>query len=118
MAEFEDGTRVRYVGTPGLHDKWKGRVGVVKDTYRATEEIFLEVQFEGEEGTVSFYPEDFEAVKETYEIEMSAEDSTYAVMELTDAEASVLIRLVAAFSLDHNPERLQPTMTIKKKEKP
>jgi type 1 glutamine amidotransferase len=116
MAEFEDGTRVRFVGVPGFHSKWKGRVGVVTGTYRATEEIFLEVQFEGEESAVSFYPEDFEAFKETYYIENSAEDASLVEMDLTDVEAALIQRVCEALNDDNY--RDTPTLEIKKKEKP
>jgi hypothetical protein len=112
MAEFEDGQRVRFVGVEGLGSKWKGRVGVVTETYRATEEVFINVKFEGEVGPVSFYPEDFEPFREKYEIENAAEDSTSAVLELTDTEAALLKRVIEA--LNTGKPTYAPTLGMEK----
>jgi len=117
MRAFEDGERVRFVGVEGLHTKWTGREGVVTDSYRDFDGNRAEVRFDGETKSVSFDEDDLEAVKSTYEIEMAAEDSTYATMELTDTEAAVLLRLVSEFAVAHDPNRYQPTMTMKKVEK-
>lgn len=117
MRAFEDGERVRFVGVAGLGSKWAGREGVVLDSYRDFDGNRVIVQFDGEDRGVSFDEDDFAAVKSTYEIEMAAEDSTYATMELTDTEAAVLLRLVAEFAVAHDPNRYQPTMTMKKVEK-
>lgn len=112
MAEFEDGQRVRYVGVEGLTSIWKGRVGVVKDVYRATEQMFIDVQFEGVDRVVSFDPEDFEPFREKYEIENSAEDSTSAVLELTDPEAALLKRVIEA--LNTGKPTYAPTLGMEK----
>ena len=112
MAEFEDGQRVRYVGVEGLTSIWKGRVGVVKDVYRATEQMFIDVQFEGVDRVVSFDPEDFEPFREKYEIENAAEDYTWTEMELTDPEAALIQRVIDG--LNENRRTYAPTLGIKK----
>ena len=122
MKAFEDGERVRFVGVEGLHTKWTGREGVVTDSYRDFDGNRAEVRFDGETKSVSFDEDDLEAVKSTYDIEMSAEASISVYMELTDAEAELLGRLVAAFKAEAEGPRKDfytyaPTIEMKKENK-
>lgn len=114
MAAFEDGQRVRYVGIDGLGSKWKGREGVVEDSYRDFDGNRVLVMIDGEDHAVSFDEEDFEAVRSTYEIENDAEDSAYAEMDLTDPEFALVQRVFAELNRDR-PE-FAPTISIKRKE--
>ena len=112
MKAFEDGERVRYVGVAGLGSKWSGREGVVLDSFRDYDGNRVMVQFDGEERGVSFDEDDFEAVKSTYSIENMAEDSTYLELELTDAEAALIQRVITGL----NDEKVThaPTLEMKK----
>jgi hypothetical protein len=122
MKAFEDGQRVRYVGIEGLTSEWKGREGVVTDSYREYDGNRVEVLMDGETESVSFDEDDLEAVKATYEIENWAEDfprqtgATSATLDLTDAEAALVQRVIE--TLNEGRANYAPTMTIKKKEKP
>jgi hypothetical protein len=112
MKAFEDGQRVRYVGSEGLRSQWAGRVGVVKDTYRDYDGQRVLVQFDGEERSISFEVDDLEPVKQTYHIQNWAEGSASATLELTDAEAALIQRVIDA--LDEDPEDYAPSLTIDK----
>jgi hypothetical protein len=116
MAAFEDGQHVRYVGTEGLGSKWKGREGVVKDSYRDFDGNRVEVLMKGETRAISFDEEDFEAVKATYQIKNSAGNSVWADLELTEPEA-VLIRKVCE-ALNNDKVTYAPTLTFKRKATP
>lgn len=114
MRAFEDGQRVRYVGIEGLGSEWKGREGVVTDSFREFDGNRSMVRFDGEERSISFDDDDLEAVKTTYEIENSAEDSSWVSMELTDPEAALIQRVIDG--LNNGKPEYAPTLTMKKEE--
>lgn len=109
MKAFEDGERVRYVGVAGLGSKWAGREGVVLDSFRDYDGNRVMVQFDGEDRGVSFDEDDFEPVKNMYSIENMAEDSTSLELELTDAEAALIQRVISGLN-----EGRAPTLEMKK----
>ena len=115
MKAFEDGQRVRYVGAEGLYSALKGRVGVVTESFRLFDEQRISVQFEGENAASHYDVDDFEAVKETYEIANSAEDMSWTSMELTDPEAALIQRLIDG--LNTGKPTYAPTLEMKKEKK-
>ncbi len=115
MKAFEDGQRVKYVGTAGLHSDLKGRVGVVTESFRLFDEQRISVLFEGEDTALHYDVDDFEAVTDIYTIENMAEDSVSATLELTDAEAALVARVIEALNDDR--VTYAPTLEMKK-EKP
>jgi hypothetical protein len=112
MNTFEDGERVRYVGVVGLGTKWAGREGTVLDSYRDYDGNRVTVKFDGEDHGTSFDAEDLEAVKVRYSIENMAEDSTSLEIELTDAEAALIQRVITG--LNDGKVGYAPTLTMKK----
>jgi len=112
MKAFEDGQRVRYVGFGGLRSQWAGREGVIKDTYRDYDGQRVLVQFDGEERSTSFDVDDLEPVKQAYRIHNWGEGNVSATLELTDAEAALIQRVIDALHEDH--EDYAPDLTIDK----
>lgn len=113
MKAFGKGDRVRYTGMRGPGVKWDGRQGVVTETYRDYDGERASVLLDGETKAWSFDVESLEPVKETYEITNWAEDSTSAILELTDAEAAVVQRVIEALNADR-PD-YAPELTMEKK---
>lgn len=114
MKAFEDGERVRYRGITGLHSKWDGLEGVVKGSYRDFDGNRVEVLLDGEKYAIFFDEDNLEPVKSTYEIENMAEDSTWVELELTDAEAALLQRVISG--LNEGKPTYAPTLVLTKKQ--
>lgn len=112
MRAFEDGERVRYVGVEGLTTQWKGKEGVVTDSYRDFDGNRTEVRFDGETKSVSFDEDDLEAVKTTYWIDNNAEDSTSTKIALTDREAALIQMVIDG--LNTGAPTYAPTLEMKK----
>lgn len=115
MKAFEDGQRVRYVGTTGYGSEYKGREGAVQDSYRDYDGYRVLVLLDGEKRGLSFDEDDFEAVKTTYRIENNGEDITSATMDLTDTEAALLKRVIEAVN-DENYKDV-PVLSMTKEDK-
>lgn len=115
MKAFENGQRVRYLGLRGPGLEWYGREGVVTETYRDYDGQRVQVLLDGETKAWSFDVNDVEPVKSRYDITNWAEDSTSAVMELTDTEAAVIQRVIDVLNTDR-PD-YAPELTMKKEEK-
>lgn len=112
MQTFNKGDRVKYVGMkPAL----AGRTGTVQDAYRDYDGERVMVLLDGEDKAWSYDDGDFEILKETYMIEMSAEDATIAVMELTPSEVALIERMIDQF--DNYIGGYAPTMSIHKYKK-
>lgn len=112
MKAFEDGQRVRYVGVEGLGSEYKGREGVVVDSYRDYDGYRVTVLLDGEERGISFDEDDLEVVKTVYEIANSAEDMSWMKIALSDREAE-LVRTVIDGLNTGKPE-YAPTLEMKK----
>lgn len=115
MRAFEDGQRVRYVGTEGLGSEYKGREGVVHDTYKDYDGYRVTVELDGEAHWISFDEDDLEAVKATYEIVNDAEDSTWITIALTDREAALIQTVIDG--LNNGKREYAPTLEMKKEGK-
>lgn len=117
MKAFEEGQRVVYRGLRGPGLEWDGRDGVVEETYRDYDGYRAKVLLDGETKSWSFDVEDLELVKQTYYIEnTSAESSLYVMvpMELTDAEAALIQRVIA--ELEAVKGHFEPTLSMERKE--
>lgn len=115
MRAFEDGERVRYVGVEGLGSEYKGREGVVTDSFRDFDGYRVTVLLDGEERGISFDEDDLEAVKATYEIVNAAEDHTWMKIALSDREAALIQMVIDG--LNNGKREYAPTLEMKKEGK-
>jgi hypothetical protein len=106
---YREGQQVRVTGPELWH---AGETGTVEEVF-PDRGIYL-VRFADNE-ILAYYPHELASAQELYEIELSGEDSVHAVLELTDAEAQTVRRVIDALQPAGQGTSCAPGITMKRK---